>query len=289
MNNKIWAMGIIGRKLKNWLPKVLSDNLEFLYPSSIDNRISKTYRSLKRDSVIHTNFGFKMYIDYSDHVQYRYLYWDMSHDEVNTFKKLVDETNGDLLDIGANVGFYSLFFCKFTKTNRSVHSFEPVRYNINRLKKNLSLNGYDNVNIHEFGLSDKTGQSKMVYSDENRGGASMYRGQDQNQEYVEFKKLDEVEDISHNDIGFVKIDVEGAELSVLKGGAEVFKNNLVPLLIEVHPDAIPERNPVSELVSQLGALNYNTITNDTGTYNINNMIDGNIPDVLMKHNHWIIK
>lgn len=135
----------------------------------------------------------------------------------------------NLIDIGANIGNHSIFFSEFFN---KIYSFEPINSNFEILK----INSYkkNNINIFNYGCSDK---QKTVYLEmnlkNNFGNYSIIAKKSNQSEKVKLKKLDDL--ILKNkikNIGVVKIDVEGHELEVFKGGIKVLKHMSPILLFE---------------------------------------------------------
>ena len=133
------------------------------------------------------------------------------------------------VDVGANLGVYSRALSKLTPI---VHAFEPNRELARLLRRTLPRN----VIVHEQALSSRTGagtlRTPVVNGRPVFGLASLeehvaYPGADQNA--VAVAKLDDVLD---GDIGFIKIDVEGHELSVLEGARSLLERCRPVLLIE---------------------------------------------------------
>jgi len=143
------------------------------------------------------------------------------------------------IDIGANVGSFTLLAKGYP--NVKFLSFEPVKKTFSILKKNVELNGIQNVTLVNKGLSDKEDSLEIyVPSDTNQlGCSSLY--QNFNSEYTkelcEFDKLDNY--IEHT-ADFIKIDVEGHEYNVLNGGLEFLKKHHSTLLIEDNPPQTEE-------------------------------------------------
>lgn len=279
-------MGIVGYFIKKRLPQRVTDRLEKLYPTSLDEKITDIYKTYKEDGFIDTDFGFKMYIDYSDHVQFRYIYWDYSRWEIEQFTNLVDSTQGDFVDIGANVGFYSLLFANLADDTRTVHSFEPLPYNVDRLKINLQANGCDKVKIYEYGLGDAQKQAEITYSKSNRGAATLYKNDEGIRQTIQLKKLDRIGFIDSKEIGFLKIDVEGAEIDVLSGGFKTLKNNCIPILLEVHYNQ--NRRKIKILISILIELGYTQISVYDESYKLHLLDETNLPNELCERSHWVI-
>ena len=146
------------------------------------------------------------------------------------------------LDIGANIGYYSLFF----KDIKNVHAFEPNKENFKHLKKNIEINN-TNIVIHNFACSENSVDKIIWYTDKNKmGGSSIYNENDPELlkykkeeikfEKVKVKKLDDVIDIRNNNL-LIKIDVERHEIDVLKGACEkILRNNNVIMQIEIQED-----------------------------------------------------
>jgi FkbM family methyltransferase len=158
---------------------------------------------------------------------------------------------GDIVfDIGANIGQYSLPAAIRTGPSGQVHAFEPAPIWARRLQENIELNNLSNVIIHPLGLSDHSGQRTFTFK--NTQGSGMGSVVENYHSYVEKKKLDKIQiEIENGDLYLArhnislphvaKIDVEGAELEVLRGLEQAFKNDQCRfILCEVHPDYIQE-------------------------------------------------
>jgi len=142
--------------------------------------------------------------------------------------------NDNFLDIGANIGFISLFAALKCK-NGQVHSFEanPNTYAI--LNANIADNHVKNIVAHGFALGASNGKAKIYPKtlESNRGGASLVESE-LNQGIdgvdVDVKRFDDL-DVSHLPFSMVKIDVEGFEMEVLKGAEHFLKGENAPALI----------------------------------------------------------
>lgn len=126
------------------------------------------------------------------------------------------------LDIGANIGHYSLLASKegFSR----IICFEPDPDTYNRLCKNISLNKLKNVKAYNIGVGNTNGKLPFSKDEFNTGGNRFVESkkvkQNKNQPLLEVVKLDDFlpsHKIKSEDIDFIKIDVEGFELDVLKG------------------------------------------------------------------------
>ena len=75
-------------------------------------------------------------------------------------KQEVKEGN-NVIDIGANIGYFTLLFAKLVGPNGKVFAFEPDPTNFSILKKNIEENNYDNVILSQKAISDKTETTKL--------------------------------------------------------------------------------------------------------------------------------
>jgi FkbM family methyltransferase len=171
------------------------------------------------------------------------IFWDM--DFLYLYSKYY-KPNTDILDIGGYIGTSSLLFSKIVGTNNIIHTFEPVNYKC--LQKNITDNNLDNkIKLYNCGLSNVNGKiksPKINYHEKNNyGGQAIALLHDSHineqllnddinsDDYINLKKLD---DFNIKNIGLIKIDVEGFELSVLEGAMETIKNsNYPPIFIEI--------------------------------------------------------
>jgi FkbM family methyltransferase len=152
------------------------------------------------------------------------------------------EPNGVLYDIGANVGFFSVIAAKLVGPGGSVYAFEPVADNAARARLNVRLNGFRNVQIIEKAVSSQSGTAELwiaAYS----GGAALTTTPAPH----DAKNKIRVQVVSIDDLIFrenwaaptvVKIDVEGAEIDVLKGMSRTLRE-VRPVLIYEIDDETP--------------------------------------------------
>jgi FkbM family methyltransferase len=170
--------------------------------------------------------------------------WDgwMRQDLPHIYKK-----GTDILDIGANIGWNSLMFSDYGP----VHSFEPIFHEV--VSKNISQNVLKNlVILHPYGLSSEKTKTDMFlpnieYGKCNYGGSTLHPHNHQsNAISVDLKKLD---DVYTGIPSVIKIDVEGHELDVLKGGMNVIERHKPSIYIEIFDF---ENSEITKLLHELG-------------------------------------
>lgn len=138
----------------------------------------------------------------------------------------VVKDNDVVLDVGANLGWYTLNWLK-KKKDVTVFSFEPIPEIFDKFVQNLIINGQHAANAFNFGLSNVNGEINFFFDNERCGASSMVnlRGtQNTTQVKCIVKRLDDVFSSLNSDrLDFIKCDVEGAEKLVFDGGIETIK------------------------------------------------------------------
>lgn len=159
-------------------------------------------------------------------------YWDMKY-----FAKMVKK-DSVVVDVGASIGIYSLIALSKSLDNK-VYSFEPDSRASKIYLENVRINNYSHYKLENRVVSDKTGYE--YFSGEKESEIShISKDKDHNKQKIPSVALDDYlvkMGIKHIDI--VKIDVEGAELKVLRGLSKYLRKKLVKqMIIEINPKCI---------------------------------------------------
>jgi FkbM family methyltransferase len=145
-----------------------------------------------------------------------------------------------VLDVGANIGYYTLIFARQVGACGRVFAFEPDPANFALLKKNVESNGYKNVVLVNAALSDQSGRLKLYLCDENRGDHRIYPSAE-NRQAIEIPAItaDLCVGDQAGDIRFVKMDVQGAEGRVLLGMDRILQGpGLKNVMLEFWPQGL---------------------------------------------------
>jgi FkbM family methyltransferase len=159
--------------------------------------------------------------------------------ETKLIKQLL-RTGDTFIDIGANIGWYTVFVAHAVGTQGRVIAFEPSSQICDHLKHNVNLNSLQNVNVERIALSNQNGEAVFSgFSSKNEGGGAIIPkpeglklGASENVQTLRF------DDYAHSQqlgkVRLVKIDVEGAELMVLQGMSDALRNKVFDyMLVEV--------------------------------------------------------
>tara|TARA_S200000501_G_scaffold336643_1_gene342178 strand:- start:2769 stop:3551 length:783 start_codon:yes stop_codon:yes gene_type:complete len=154
--------------------------------------------------------------------------------DVYEYSKKYIKENSVVIDAGANYGQLSILFSK-VKPGVKVYAFEAYKYISQILLKNVKMNNA-NVKIYNCILSDEN-KKNLIISDSilkefnNYGSNSVELETDENQgNLINSIKIDDL-DIQEK-ISFMKIDVQGYDLKVLKGAKKTIMKNKMPIIIE---------------------------------------------------------
>jgi FkbM family methyltransferase len=145
---------------------------------------------------------------------------------------------GDVfLDIGANIGFFTIIAARLVGAQGKVYAFEPVPANIAALQHNLALNHFQHAKVLPYAVSNRVGKGDLLLANWN-GGASLAtaaRPPDlKGSILIDLVTIDEM--LARKVIeppALVKIDVEGAELEVLEGMSATIQNYRPVIVFEI--------------------------------------------------------
>lgn len=204
----------------------------------IQKKIFDRYNLFKSEKVINDYDGnIKMNLSLKDWIQ-KQIYFLGYYDKIGIDCLKHHVKNGDVfIDIGANIGSYSLIASKEVGESGKVIAFEPINSIYSKLKKNIELNEAKNIEILPLAVYNEKKQINLFCSNLENEGMSSIIENDQCSgkiETVEAIKLDNF--INENNIqkvDFIKIDIEGAELPALQGMVETITKNLPLVLIEI--------------------------------------------------------
>ena len=192
----------------------------------------------------------------------RRLYYHGEFD-VNDFRELLSRLPKSpvFLDIGSYFGYYAFRIRQFAGPSATVHAFEPVPANFALLEQNRALNHFEDVRLHQTALSNSAGTVTFeVPPNKNRGigHIAIAAAGATDSVSVTCTTLDAlVQAEGLERIDAIKIDVEGAELQVIQGGAEMLEKFKPVLLMELNPPCLARFGTnEEEILRKLAELGY---------------------------------
>ncbi len=122
-----------------------------------------------------------------------------------------------VLDLGANLGVYTLRFARATGPTGHVVAFEPSPPTARLLAHNVRVNGYPHVRVERRALADRSGVRSLFLSETNIGDHRLYAAEEPRRRIdVEVVRLDDVVQIA-GELSLVKMDIQGGEHAALDG------------------------------------------------------------------------
>ena len=159
-------------------------------------------------------------------------WYEMNVNEMNSYfefiKEQMIEPNDVVFDCGAHHGLATMMFAKWVGDQGYVFAFEPVPNNIKIISKNVQNNELQNVELLNKAVGAEKGSVQMDGTSNSRIFKSKYGIK------VDLIPLDL---FMVSNPTFLKIDVEGFEIEVLKGAEKILKN-LPKIVMEVHTDML---------------------------------------------------
>lgn len=162
-----------------------------------------------------------------------------------------------VVDVGANVGIHSVYLSHLAK---AVYAFEPVPQTFDFLKETISLNRCTNITAINSALGDTIGTIQMqIFTPELSGWNSIHMPATEeakpiSTQVVPITTLDLLAEEYHlDDIGFIKIDVEGHELEVLQGAHKLLSEARIGVIqFEVTTMHMKDATPIFNLLKSYG-------------------------------------
>lgn len=138
-------------------------------------------------------------------------------------------------DVGAHVGYFSVLMGDIVGEDGKVIAFEPRGLNLAYLQKHVAVNKCENIEIVSKAVGDHTGHAKL----ETRTGSGTGYISETGDEDVEITSIDQlVESGALPPPTFLKIDVEGGEMAVLRGAKNVIGKQRPRMILATHGDEI---------------------------------------------------
>lgn len=191
----------------------------------------------------------------------RYETWGQRHND--GFDKLLEicKDKQTVLDIGAHIGLCALPVSKVIAPTGKVHAIEPAQSNYQYLNQHIQYNKIPNIKTYSLLIGESNQENVPFYeSDEATGMNSIIQYKTLASAQWQLRQQMRLDDFceKHNitpDV--IKIDVEGAEMAVLRGAQEVLSQHQPIIVLSVHPNHLKQLGEdISELPKIARDLGY---------------------------------
>ncbi|MCH7607264.1 MAG: FkbM family methyltransferase [Chloroflexi bacterium] len=188
--------------------------------------------------------------------------------ELESYLRKAGVEDGDtIVDVGANIGYYAVAYA-IMRPRSTVVALEPAAVNYELLVRNarpypnimpLQIGAHHESEKARMSMPSATQSARVAQMEDNTGLLSLYGESGQYAEEVELRTLDEIlASISlEGRVAFVKVDVEGDEVNVLKGAGQLIARHHPVIEVEVNPSALTmSRTEFSEIHGLLAEFGY---------------------------------
>jgi FkbM family methyltransferase len=201
-------------------------------------------------------------VDY-DHVQKTIALGNRWEPDVMALCEKYVTPGSTVVDIGANMGTFTVRLAQLVGTTGKVVAFEPQRFIYQQLCGNLFVNRLHNVETYNCAIGDRQGVVTMTPIDYTRGAPGEVRINNSGGEQVPTTPLDLFE---LQNVSLIKMDVERYEPFVFVGAEQTIRKNRPVILFELTTLPLPDFPP-NFVLDTLKALNYNVyLINGQGDY-----------------------
>ena len=215
----------------------------------------------KRDFVMEVERGLVVSAELGDYMVLYYFVRGVHHEPAFELSRKLISSGATVVDVGANIGLWTLGAAQIAGPSGRVHAFEPNPSTYKRLCSNIRLNGLDFVQPHRLCVSSEHGQRTLYAVAANSGLASLARREGAtavgSMETVSLDEFLSKQGIEH--IDFLKVDVEGAEFLVFAGAERFLRHVHGPMICFEVGDSLAEAMATSstrakELLEDCGYL-----------------------------------
>ena len=187
--------------------------------------------------------GFTMVVDPRDEVLGAHLIHGKAWEPCETRLFTESITPGMVVvDVGANIGYYTLLAARAVGPEGAVVAFEPDPVNFNLLSRNVAGNGFaDRVTLIRGAVGGRNGTVTLFRDQDNYGAHSLAEDNLENAGSVEvacFRLTEVLADYGFERVDVLKLDVQGAEGLVFEGGKEILVHSPCRIFMEYWPSGL---------------------------------------------------
>jgi FkbM family methyltransferase len=188
--------------------------------------------------------------------------WIVDWEEFNFIESYL-KPEDTVFDVGTNMGFYTVWMSRYLILPGKIHCFEPDDLSLKRLLKNIEINKLESIaKVNHNAVTDKEGEFFFTTGMDGENHLSQVNQEDLIKVYgISLDSYAQQNNIL--EIAYIKIDVEGFELSVLKGATELLmQKQILVIQLEINQQLRHSNADASQLTDFLAAYGYSLYSYD---------------------------
>jgi FkbM family methyltransferase len=212
-----------------------------------------------------------MILNPTEHIQQQLFWYGYYEKELGDLLKKVIRSNDVFLDIGANIGYFSLLAAT-NYSSAKIISFEPVKHLFQKMNHNISINNIKNIETVNAAVGEINEEKELFLSSPDNLGMSSFHQPGNYSRKKERVKVVAIDDWFKTSgltkIDLIKLDIEGGELAALKGMKEVLQNFRPIVIVEINPETLSMFSlKPGDIYNYLNQLNFDGfIISETGGF-----------------------
>ena len=216
-------------------------------------------------SVVKEIGGIKYRLDLSESIDSALYHYGFYERETSRALRKYIRSDMTVIEAGANIGAHTFEIAKMLDEEKGIiYSFEPTEYAFSKLRKNFKLNGFKNIVLEQIALSDVNEEKQILRASSPetmpfKASWDLKTGHARSisLDRIKFEKLDSY--ILRNGIDkldLIKIDVDGYELKVLRGGIDTIEKHKPIMIVEFGTTVERVGDRLEDLVELLSSQGY---------------------------------
>lgn len=180
-----------------------------------------------------------------------------------------------VLDVGANIGFYTLHMASMVGPTGHVYAYEPLDQNAALLEKSIRENGLEErISLRRDAVGAEPGEAQIVFLSldagaQNSGGAYLStasRDVPRHHQLLSTRVVSLDSENLERPVRFIKVDVEGAESLVFRGGRRLLSEDRPLILSEINPGQIRKvsASTPQQLIAEMETIGYECLLLENG-------------------------
>jgi FkbM family methyltransferase len=225
-----------------FVDKLLYKCLRYLPPTELAEQIALWwgYKFRPAPSIVRLRSGASMQITHTDYLQLLIYYLGTFEPYCLPYLRKSTPKGGTILDVGANIGFYTMESAIVVGPSGQVIAIEAANSHAKAIRRNIEINEFRNIRVFETAVGAARGKATLQRaSSDNLGMYSLGATKGVDQQVVSVRTIDDLlDECCLSSLDLIKMDIEGSEYGALVGASATLNRFRPTLLIEINDLAL---------------------------------------------------